>query len=138
MRTAVVAGRPYAIDSARPVPKGWMVALVGVETREQADELRGEEVHALRSELTPLEQDEWYVVDLIGLQAVRPDGSPLGVVSDVANYGAGDILLLQIPKAPADREARAAEERMVPLTEGVLVSVHLDEGRIVVAPPEVE
>jgi len=136
MRRAVVAGRSYVIESARRVTGGWLVAFAGIDTREQADALRGQQVEALRSELPPLEQDEWYAVDLIGLQAVRPDGTPLGTVADIADYGAGDILLLRVLKDEPD--GPASEERMVPLTEGVLVSVHISEGCIVVAPPEDE
>jgi 16S rRNA processing protein RimM len=136
MRTAIVGGRTYEIESSRPVSGGWLVAFSGVASRDQADALRGQEVLALRSDLAPLEPDEWYVADLVGLLAVRPDGTPLGVVSNIVNYGAGDILLIE--RGPAGADARGVEEQMIPLTSGVLVSVHVDEGRIVIAPPEVE
>ena len=136
MTQAVVDGRAYAIESALRIHDGWLVALRGITTREQAQHLRGKEIHALRSELPPLEVDEWYLADLVGLRAVRTDGQDLGVVDAVCNFGAGDILVLRTRAGP--RPAAAAEERMVVLNPGVLREVRLIDGVVVIAPPDTE
>lgn len=132
MRTAVVAGTHYEIASARPVPGAWLVELRGIESREQAAAVRGAEVLALRSELGPLEPDEYFAADLIGLLAVLPDGTPVGVVSGIVDHGGGDILVLE----PHGQGAGRVEERMILLAPGVLLGVHLAEGRLVIAPTE--
>lgn len=132
MKQAIVAGKTYPIDSVRRTHDAWLLAVRGIATRDQADALRGGEVHALRSELPPLQDNEWYLADLVGLRAIRPDGRALGVVHSVSDYGAGDILVL---RGPSDA---GSAERMVPLVPGVLQEVRLEDGVVVLAPPEIE
>jgi 16S rRNA processing protein RimM len=124
----------YRIRSARRVPGGWLVALAGIGSHEQALALRGLEVLAYRSDLPPPAEGEWYLADLVGLRALDTGGAELGVVAAASNFGAGDILVLR--SGASHRSAE--EERMVPLLDGVLVEVRLAEHVIVLAPPEVE
>ena len=134
LRQAIVGEKNYRIESVRRIHGSWLVALGGIDTRAKAEALRGTELLALRSELPPLDVDEWYLADLVGLRAVGPDGRDLGIVTAVHDYGAGDILVLKRPP----RQMADAEEQMVPLIPGVLREVRIDDGLIVVAPPEVE
>src|SRR5205085_9060576 len=60
----------------------------GVDDRSAAEALRGQLVEVDRAALPPLEDGEYYHVDLIGLAAVDLDGQPVGVVAAVENYGA--------------------------------------------------
>ena len=48
-----------------------------------------------RERLPAPEDDEFYHADLIGLTAWRPDGSELGTVVAVHNFGAGDLIEVQ-------------------------------------------
>ena len=72
-------------------------------------------------------EDEYYHADLVGLAAVRPDGTGIGTVIAVQNYGAGDLLEI----AP-----HRGETLLVPFTQAVVPEVDLAGGRIVVDPPE--
>jgi len=137
MRQTVIDGRMYRILSAHRTHDAWLVALEGIATREEATLLGGREMLALRSELPPLQEDEWYAADLVGLRALRPDGVTLGVVVAVSNFGAGDILVLAVPSGDEPRGA-TAEERMVPLLEGVLREVRPEEGFVVIVLPEAD
>jgi 16S rRNA processing protein RimM len=75
---------------------------------------------------SPDDEDDFYVEDLVGLEAITPDGLHLGQVRAVQNFGAGDIV-----------EIKGAEGlTLVPFTKEVVPEIHLDEGRIVVVPPE--
>jgi len=75
------------------VAKGVLIArLPGIEDRDQAEALRGLRLYLPRSALPQPEAEEYYHADLIGLSAVDRDGSPVGVVTGVENYGAGDLL----------------------------------------------
>ncbi len=64
----------------------------GVATREAAAALTGVELFARRAQLPPPDADEFYHDDLVGLEAVTPEGVALGRVLRVVNHGAGDIL----------------------------------------------
>jgi 16S rRNA processing protein RimM len=90
--------------------------------RSAAEKLRGTLLTVPREALPPLEEGEYYYVDLIGLPCVDADGNALGTVAAVENFGAGDIL---------DIEDLAGKRTMVPFREGV---ADLTDGRIVVDP----
>ena len=65
--------------------------------RTAAEKLRGTPLTVPRSALPPLDEGEYYHIDLIGLAAVTRAGEPLGTVVAVENFGAGDILEIEKP-----------------------------------------
>jgi len=94
----------------------------GVADRSAAEALRGSLVEIDRSALPPLDDGEYYHVDLVGLPAFDQQGEPIGAVVAVENYGAGD--LLEIERANAKRS-------LIPFKPGI---ADLDDGRIVLDP----
>jgi len=65
---------------------------VAVATREAAQALVNTRLFVPREKLPKPAEDEFYLVDLIGLQAVDADGKELGRVDTVHDYGAGASL----------------------------------------------
>jgi 16S rRNA processing protein RimM len=119
--------RPVKVESARPVSGGALLHLQGIESRDQADALRGSEVMLPRSQLELTDEDEFLTGDLIGLRAVDPQGRELGRVHEIG--GAGEVPVLMI---------RGRGELQVPLVDHFVKRVDLEAGEIVVAPPEEE
>ena len=86
-------GSPGLILSAgRPHKDGVVCRCPQVETKEQADALRGLRLFVPREALPEPDEDEFYLTDLIGLAVVTPEGTTLGKVKAVQNFGAGDLL----------------------------------------------
>ena len=109
------------------VAKGVVIArLSGVEDRSQAEALRGLRLYLPRSALPQTNADEYYHADLIGLEAVLGDGTPVGRVRAIHDFGAGDTLELARPEAPPV---------MVPFTRAVVPIVELAAGRLILDPP---
>jgi len=107
--------------------KGVVIArLAGVENRNQAETLRGLRLYLPRSALPQPDAEEYYHADLIGLEAVLGDGTPVGRVRAIHDFGAGDTLELTRP---------GASPVMVPFTRAVIPSVELAAGRLVLDPP---
>ena len=107
--------------------KGVVIArLSGVADRNQAEALRGLRLYLPRSALPQPEAEEYYHADLIGLEAVLGDGTPVGRVRAIHDFGAGDTLELARPDAPPV---------MVPFTRAVVPQVELAAGRLVLDPP---
>src|SRR5579875_3126810 len=64
--------------------KGGVIARAkDVSTKEEADALRGVELHVPREALPEPEADEYYLADLIGMTAVTPDGETVGRIKAV-------------------------------------------------------
>src|SRR5512143_2140056 len=89
-------GSPGLTLTSGRAAKGGIVARAReIETREQAEALRGLRLYIPRDVLPEPEEDEFYVTDLIGLAVETPAGEPLGRVKTVQDFGAGDLLEIQ-------------------------------------------
>ena len=119
-------GRSFVVRLTRPVTGGLGARLSGVETREQAEALRGTTLWAPRAALPSLPDDEFYHADLIGLPVFDPGGAPLGTVRAIFDHGAGDIVEVAGPGGTL----------LLPFTRAVVPTVDLAAGRIVADPPE--
>src|SRR5215207_10652545 len=107
--------------------KGVMIAqIAGVEDRNAAEALRGLRLYLAREALPPPGEEEYYHADLIGLAAALADGTPVGTVRAVHDFGAGDTLEI---------ERAEGQPVMVPFTRAVVPVVDLESGRIVVDSP---
>ena len=71
-----------------------LVSAPEIASREDAESLKGVRLYVDRDVLPAPDEDEFYLDDLVGLQAFDEDGAPLGVVKAVYNFGAGDVLEL--------------------------------------------
>ena len=119
-------GRSFGVRLMRPIPGAFAARLSGVLTREQAEALKGTRLYAPRDRLPPLDDDEFYHTDLIGLAAFDTGGAHLGTVRAVLDHGAGDILEIARPGGP---------ELLVPFTRAAVPTVDLAGRRIIVDPP---
>jgi 16S rRNA processing protein RimM len=123
-------GRVFTLKTARIAagksPDMLVVTLDGVTNRNAAETLNGIELFLPRDRLPATGADEFYHAELIGLDAVGVDGTPLGTVVAVQNFGAGDLLEI----APG-----AGKTVLVPFTRAVVPEVDIAGGRVVVEPP---
>ncbi len=119
-------GRSFTIADIRPDKAGVVARLAGVADRTAAEALNGVELFVDRAVLPAPEEDEFYHADLIGLRAEMPDGTSLGTVTSVQDYGAGDFLEI----APAK-----GKTLLVPFTKAAVPVIDMAAGRIVVEPP---
>jgi 16S rRNA processing protein RimM len=76
----------------------WWRGLEGVNDRNAAEKLNGVELYVDRALLPDTDDDDdFYHADLIGLKARLVDGSEIGEVMAVPNFGAGDLLEIRDP-----------------------------------------
>ena len=120
--------RTFDVALAGQLPNGLLVRLSGVNTKEEADALKGVKLFVPRDRLPTLPDDEYYNADLIGLTVLDTGGTTLGRVKAVLNHGAGDILEVQVPGA--------SETVLLPFTLEAVPTVDLATGRIIADPPE--
>lgn len=91
-----VGGVERRLLAVRDAGKTAVARFEGVGDRSAAEALRGSLVEVERSALPPLEEGEYYHADLIGLPAVDRMGRHLGKVVAVENFGAGDLLEIEL------------------------------------------
>jgi 16S rRNA processing protein RimM len=118
----------FEIEAVRAAKDHLIARFRGVGDRDTAERLANVRLFVGRERLPPLAADEFYHADLIGLTAVTADGSEIGTVVAVHDFGAGDIVEV-LP-------AGGGTSIMLPFTAAFVPSVDLANRRIVVAPLE--
>jgi 16S rRNA processing protein RimM len=100
-----------------------LMKLEGVNDKTAADALQWEYLEAIVTERPVLEEDEFFVEDLIGLRVVSEDGRELGKIDDIVPNPAHDILQVGAVLIPVVKEF----VKEIDLEAGV-VTVHLIPG----------
>lgn len=112
------------LKSARWHRDRLLLAFDEVGDRTRAEEIRNTLILADAIEES-VEEDTWLLDDLIGL-AVIENGAQVGVITDVTNGVAQDLLHM---------EHSAGHEVLIPFVEAIVPDVDLESGRITVTPP---
>ena len=86
------------IAASKPFKKGLIVQFEELQDRDSAELWRGRYLLAPFSELPPLQQDEVYLHDLIGMTVVSPGGAELGKVTTFYELPQGLMLDINTPK----------------------------------------
>jgi len=109
--------------------KGLIVKVGNIDDRDEAQALVGSEILISDTSLPELPQGDFYWRDLIGMTVVTTKGYDLGVVSDMMETGANDVLVV---KANLN-DGFSKKERLIPyLLEQVVESVSIENKQICV------
>jgi 16S rRNA processing protein RimM len=119
-----IGGVVREVARARSTPRGWLVQLAGVATRNDAEALRGQVVEVDRAALE-LDDDEVLLDDLVGCRVQRVDGAPWGTIAAVET-GMQDRLVIH------DGDI----ERQLPLVDEFVTGIDLEAGVVTVDPPD--
>jgi len=120
-----VEGRDLKVSESRPFQGRLLVTFEGCFTREDAEALRGIELTIERSRVAPLPAGKHYRFELVGLSVRTTAGVSLGSVAEVFGTGSNDVLVVR------DKE----REILIPMLEGVVISVDIPGRALVVEPP---
>jgi 16S rRNA processing protein RimM len=122
LKTPAGEVRALRVRSARPHGEHLLLSLQGVDSREQAEALRGCQICIERAALPPLAEGEYYLIDLVGLGVWTREGQQLGSVEDVIEYPSANCLVVRC----------ADGLREVPDLERYVLEVDVAGGRVVV------
>lgn len=120
----------YLLENGQYVPRGVSVRsagpeavffrMDGVETRDDAEKMRGTLLYIDREHAVELDEDENFVVDLIGCECIDTDGNSHGKLVDVLQPGGNDVYVVQ----------GNAGEILIPALKIVVLSVDINEKKI--------
>jgi 16S rRNA processing protein RimM len=107
--------------------KGVVLAeLGGIADRNAAETLKGLHLYVDRAQLPEADADEFYHADLLGLEARLADGTALGKVTGLYDFGAGESVEITGAKG---------EVTMVPFTKSAVPAIDLAGGTLTIDPP---
>jgi 16S rRNA processing protein RimM len=120
--------RCFEIEALRAAKDHFVARIAGVNDRDAAEKLRNIELYIPRARLPKIEEaDTFYHADLVGLDAITPDGARVGTVHALHNFGAGDIIEI----APAE----GGDPLMLPFNETTVPKIDVAARQVVVVPP---
>jgi 16S rRNA processing protein RimM len=118
----------YQVEGMRMNPPYGLLKLKGIDDRTIAERLRGLMVMIDIDHAVPLEEGEFYLYQLIGLEVVQADGEPLGTLTDVLEAaGANDVYIVDSP---------VYGEVLIPVTPHTIIRTDMDARRLTVQLPE--
>jgi 16S rRNA processing protein RimM len=120
-----VGGVERKILEARDTQRGWIVALDGIATRNDAEALRGKPVEVDREDLE-LDPDDVLLDDMIDCEVRLPDGTPWGTIAEIMVGPHQDLHVIH----------EGETERLLPLVDEFVTDNDLDKGIVTVSPPE--
>ncbi len=115
-------GGPFKVERVRWQKGQPVLKLSAVDDRDHAESLRGRYLRVPGSHLAELEEGEFYLFQLMGLEVVTDGGRQLGRLKDVLQTGANDVYVVDSP----------AGELLLPAIADVIRDVDLTAGRITV------
>ena len=109
----------------RKIGKKNIASLEGCEDRNAALNYKGIHIFSSKENFSKIGEDEYYVIDLIGCDVFNVDKVSLGIVVDIKNFGAGDLI-----------EITSANKRnfYIPMNDDNLTNVNILEKKIIVNP----
>lgn len=119
--------REVRIEAMREHGERALVKFSGIDTPEEVQTLHNWTIEIPQSDARELEEDEYFLHDLIGLTLVDAEGRERGVVTDVYEGGGG--LLLNVKRADG-------REFELPFAADLCTEINIAEKRMVVALPE--
>jgi 16S rRNA processing protein RimM len=126
--TAKYEGKPkeFRVTGARFHKNMVLLKLQGIDTMDEAEKLKGQELWVQRKHARPLEEDEFFICDLIGMDVYEEDNL-LGTLTDVLETGSNDVYVVK-------REGK--KDLLLPALKSVVLKVDLDSKRMEVKVPE--
>lgn len=115
--------RRVRIRSVKFFKKFVILGFEGMDRIEDVEKLRGCTLEVDRKDAIPLEEGEYYVADLIGIQVLKQDGTKVGTLREVIETGANDVYAVA-------RDGQ--KDLLLPAIEDCILDVQPEEGYMTV------
>lgn len=100
-----------------------IVKFKGIDDINDVEKYKKSEIYVTRENAVPLEENEYYIADLIGLKVYSDEDEELGQIKDVLQTGANDVYIIK--KA-------GAEDLLIPAIKDCIKEVNIEEGTMLV------
>ncbi len=120
-----IDGKELKIKSIKPHKEDIVIAsFEDIKNRNMAEELKGTQLFIDRESLPEIEDEEtFYHSDLEGLKAHSITGKKIGIINNVLNFGAGDILEIKL---------KSNELVCAPFNKDAVTTVDMKEGFVII------
>lgn len=114
------------VERARRYKRGWLIKFLNLDDRTEAERFRGRYLMRPTEEVEELAEGEVFYHQLLDMEVATVDGEVLGRVQEVYELEPADLLEVRGPKGALH----------IPLSAQIVTEMDVEEGRIVLDPPE--
>ena len=100
-----------------------IVKFEGIDDINDVEKYKGKDLYVSRENAVPLEENEYYIADLIDMDIYDEEGNKIGVLYDVMQTGANDVYVINLDDC---------RELLLPVIDETVLDVNLDENKITV------
>ena len=93
-----------------------------VDDINEIEPYKGKSLYVTRDMAVPLEENEYYIADLIGMDVFLEDGSLFGRIKDVLETGANDVYIVQTQE----------KEVLIPAIKDCILQVDVESNKMVI------
>jgi 16S rRNA processing protein RimM len=119
------------IEQVREHKSNLLIKFAGCKSRTDAEALRNRWLFVDEADAAQLEEGAYWIHDIIGLEVFTEQGAAVGRITDVLATGSNDVYVV----APTGAFNRGREV-LLPALDDVILTVALDQGRMVVRLPD--
>lgn len=113
----------FEIEEAKYQKNMVLLKLKGIDTIEQAEILRNSYIEIERKDAVKLEEGQYFIADLLGLDVYIDTGEKLGTLDDIYNTGSSDIFVVK---------NELGKQFLLPYIDEVVKNIDLEKGKITV------
>ena len=121
----IIGENKYKILRARYHKNCEIVQIEGINSINEAEQLKNLVVTVSREQMPNLPEGRYYIVDLMGLEVRTPEGKKLGFIDDIIKTGSNDVYVLKSDlKKPI----------LLPVIDEVIKEVNISDGYVIAQP----
>jgi 16S rRNA processing protein RimM len=113
----------YSVDDVRLTDKFVFIKLAGIDSIDQAEQLRGEYLYVPEDDLENLSDSEYYIHDLIGMQVYDQKDILLGEIMDVEMFPANDVYTVKLLDGSL---------HTIPAVSDVVKGVNIEQNKMII------
>ena len=100
-----------------------IVKFKGIDDINDVEKYRKAGIYVTRENAVPLDENEYFIADLIGLRVIYDEEEELGVIDDVLQTGANDVYIVKKKQTP---------DLLIPAIKDCIKNVNIEEGTMIV------
>ncbi len=124
--------RSMVVETAKLHNDVIVVKLAGIDDRDAAFACKGKQIAVPRELLPEPKDNEYYWSDLIGLRVMNRQGIGFGLITEVFETGANDVLVVKSDVTVSDTDKEKPQERLLPFVADVVLTVDLKAKTVLV------
>ena len=114
---------PLEIQNVKFFKQFAILKFKGIDNINDIEKYRGKSLMIDREDAVDLDEDEYFIADMIGMKVCTEDGSEFGTLKDVMETGANDVYIIDSPEHG---------EVLIPAIRECILDVDMDEERMTI------